>query len=70
MSVALAQRNHSWDNRAKERLEKSGLKVNKNGEGDCARVPQIVIITMILATTCGRKHKLLHYTTQEDRPND
>ena len=29
MSGALAQRYHGWDNRAKQRLEKSGLKVNK-----------------------------------------
>ena len=29
MRGALAQRFHSWDNRAKQRLEKSGLKVNK-----------------------------------------
>ena len=31
MSGALAQRYHGWDNRAKLRLEKSGLKVNKKG---------------------------------------
>ena len=31
MSGALAQRYHGWDNRAKYRFEKSGLKVNKTG---------------------------------------
>ena len=31
MSGALAQRYHDWDNRAKQRLEKNGLKVNKKG---------------------------------------
>ena len=29
MNGTLAQRYHGWDNRAKQRLEKSGLKVNK-----------------------------------------
>ena len=29
MSGALAQKYHGWDNRAKQRLEKSGLKVKK-----------------------------------------
>ena len=29
-----------------------------------------VYIQMILATTCGRKHKPPRYITQEDRPND
>ena len=32
MSGTLAQRYHGWDNRVKQRLEKSGLKVNKKGE--------------------------------------
>ena len=32
MSGALAQRYNGWDNRAKQRLEKSGLQVNKKGE--------------------------------------
>ena len=31
MSGTLAQRYYGWANRAKQRLEKSGLKVNKNG---------------------------------------
>ena len=31
MSGALGQSYHGWDNRAKQRLAKSGLKVNKKG---------------------------------------
>ena len=37
MIGTLAQRYHGWDNRAKQRLEKSGLKVNKKGEGTLAQ---------------------------------
>ena len=29
-----------------------------------------VYLQLSLATTCSRKHKPPHYTTQEDRPND
>ena len=31
MRGGLAQRFHGWENRAKQRLEKRGLKVNKKG---------------------------------------
>ena len=51
MSGALARRYPSEDNRAKQRLEKSGLKVNKTGgDNPCkARALQLVINNYVLS---------------------
>ena len=56
MSGALAQKYHGWDNRAKQRLEKRGLKVNIKERWRspwAARVPQLVCNIEIIVRSCN-----------------